>query len=68
MNTIKILESLKHTYKRINDPEGKEVNFVGVYTLKWGEEDKPTIGFMELDEEEIRAIDVAIKCVKEKRR
>ena len=65
MNTIKILESLKHTYKSVYNPEGKKVNFVGVYTLKWGKEDKPTIGFVELDEKEIKAIDVAIKAVKE---
>lgn len=65
MNTIKILENLKSTYKSVYDPEGEEVNFVGVYVLQWGKEHTPTIGFVELDEEDIKAIDVAIKAIKE---
>lgn len=65
MNTIEILEKLKSAYKSIYDPEGKEANFVGVYVLRWGEEYNPTIGFVELSKEEIEAIDVAIKAIKE---
>lgn len=65
MDAIKILENLKSAYKSVDDPEGKVVNFVGVYTLQWGKEQIPTKGFIELDEEEIGAIDVAIKAIKE---
>jgi len=40
-------------YKRIELEEGVEVQFVGVYVLKWGKTDKPTIGFREASDEEI---------------
>ncbi len=44
-------------YKRISELEmrkGAEVQFVGVYVLKWGELKQPTDGFVEATEEEIR--------------
>ena len=64
MNTIKILENLKGVYKIVYDPESKKVNFVGVHTLRWNEERRPSVGCTELDEEEIEAIDVKIKIEK----
>lgn len=44
-------------YKRVELEEGVEVQFVGVYATKWkhvlGHLDKPTVGFVEVSDEEI---------------
>ncbi len=39
-------------YKKIDLPSDEPVQYVGVYVLKWGEEEQPTVGFVEVDEDE----------------
>ena len=59
-DTTKILEKIKCSYNRVDDPEGKIVQYVGLYALKWGKEDKASVGFVELEEEELQALTQAI--------
>lgn len=54
---IKTLETaLAASYLGIDLPSDERVRFVGVYTLRWGKAEEPTIGFVEWTEEEIAAI------------
>ena len=36
-------------YKKIDLPSDEPVQFVGVYVLKWGKEEKSTVGFVEVE-------------------
>lgn len=38
-------------FKKIEMPSDEPVQFVGCYVLKWGKVDKPTVAFVETDEE-----------------
>ncbi len=42
-------------YTRINLPSDEPVEFVGVYVLKWGRAEAPTVGFRVATPEEIQA-------------
>lgn len=66
MDNAKVIEGLKKlkfSYNKIDEPEGKPVQFVGVYVLKWGKVDVPSVGFTELDEEQTDIISQAIQAL-----
>lgn len=44
---------LRRSYRAVEIAEGVPVQFVGVYVLRWGKVDQPTIGFVEWDDEAI---------------
>lgn len=40
-------------YKIVSLPSEEAVQYVGVYVLKWGETDQPTVAFVEADRFEV---------------
>ena len=42
-------------YKRVDLPSDEPVVFVGVYVLRWGKADEPTVAFVEASDEDIQA-------------
>lgn len=49
-------------YRRVELCEGRPVQFVGVHALRWGKADKPTIGFVEA-EQETEVVKEAVRIV-----
>ena len=41
-------------YRLVELPSDDPVQFVGVYTLRWGKVDEPTVAFVEATDEEIQ--------------
>jgi len=44
---------MEQLYRMVTMPSDEPVQFVGCYVLKWGKEDQPAVGFVEVEEEKI---------------
>ena len=43
---------MSNLYRMVALPSDEPIQFVGCYVLKWGKEEQPTVGFVEVEEKE----------------